>query len=623
MARWVDACYGGRSKVVFGPNILESQRGVQQGDPLGPALFALAIHDAIVAAKEEVDAQMPGGLDWTAWYLDDGVIAGSWQAVDAFYRKITTSFASLGLEVNPGKSLLTLAAGRAGQLPEEAVPTVPRNYTRCTKLLGAPFGSSEFCEELTAKRVAQTDATLKAAANLSSTQAASIIVRHCGGFNKLAYSARVTPPTSIAGALRALDGAVKGTMEVILGEKIDARSWELATLSIRHGGIGLRSAARHGVAAYLASFAACADTAREIDPAFDHADLAGYSGIDAAKAMFDDAVAPDERLGAGSIPTSQRRLSEALDNRTRALLRAAEGDASHWSTHLGLVAVPGAGAWLTALPDEVGGDDEWEPELFRIALLRRLRMKVAQSDADCPCCGETFDSWGDHALVCPCRRDRVDRHNHLRDLVGQEAKDAGLGPELEKPGLLPERPREDGIGGEAPEDLGQGEAGGAAEEGDGLRRPADVWLPRGPGGESSARPQALDFAVTSGMRAGQGAATSRNPEAPLCDYAAHKRSYKETDSKCRAEGLTFTPVIFEAHGGGWGVEARRVLARIAAAQTSRGAWCAQGHSLRIAQRVSSSLHRDNARAVLLRLAGPVPSPRVAEMQTFLPLGELQ
>ena len=133
----------------------------------------------------------------------------------------------------------------------------------------------------------------------------------------------------------------------------------------------------------------------------------------------------------------------------------------------------------------------------------------------------------------------------------------------------------------------------------------------------------MDFAVTSGMRAGQGAATSRNPEAPLCDYAAHKRAYKETDSKCRAEGLAFTPVIFEAHGGGWGVEARRVLARIAAAQTSRGAWCAQGHSLRIAQRVSSSLHRDNARAVLLRLAGPVPSPRVAEMQTFLPLGELQ
>ena len=41
--------------------------GVQQGDPLGPLLFCLSIHDLMLELKSE----------FRAFYLDDGIPGGS------------------------------------------------------------------------------------------------------------------------------------------------------------------------------------------------------------------------------------------------------------------------------------------------------------------------------------------------------------------------------------------------------------------------------------------------------------------------------------------------------------------------------------------------------------------
>ena len=90
-----------------------------------------------------------------------------------------------------------------------------------------------------------------------------------------------------------------------------------------------------------------------------------------------------------------------------------------------------------------------------------------------------MDRFGDHALVCPCKGDRTVRHNAVRNCTFSEAVVAGRNPDREKAGLLPGRPASDGVKGK-----------------EGERRPADVWLPRGPCG----RGEALDFACTSGLR---------------------------------------------------------------------------------------------------------------------------
>ena len=65
-------------------------------------------------------------------------------------------------------------------------------------------------------------------------------------------------------------------------------------------------------------------------------------------------------------------------------------------------------------------------------------------------------------------------------------------------------------------------------------------------------------------------------------------------------------MVMEAHGGGWGKEARRALAVLAkrAADAAEPALVAAEH----AQRLSLLLHKENARAVLRRLQAPGRAP---------------
>ena len=105
---------------------------------------------------------------------------------------------------------------------------------------------------------------------------------------------------------------------------------------------------------------------------------------------------------------------------------------------------------------------------------------------------------------------------------------------------------------------------------------------------------------------------ARDPERILADYETFKREYvapgeiASTDALCNGQGIEFVPVVIESHGGGWGREARHVFGRmarhLAAAQRSDE----ETTGLQTAQRISISLHRENARAVLRRLVSLEP-----------------
>jgi hypothetical protein len=68
---------------------LWSAQGVQQGSPLGPLFFNLAIHDIIRAC--------PGSLDW---YLDDGTLLGRLTDLEGALHYLRAELTKIGLEVN-------------------------------------------------------------------------------------------------------------------------------------------------------------------------------------------------------------------------------------------------------------------------------------------------------------------------------------------------------------------------------------------------------------------------------------------------------------------------------------------------------------------------------------------
>ena len=128
------------------------------------------------------------------------------------------------------------------------------------------------------------------------------------------------------------------------------------------------------------------------------------------------------------------------------------------------------------------------------------------------------------------------------------------------------------------------------------RRPADVYLPRWRRGI----PAALDFAVTSGLRGDIVNTSAEDGSASTKAYEEFKRTYMNTEVACRDEGITFIPMICEAHGGGWGPAAHKVwseLAKLKALASGEQDSTIVGQLL---QSVGLILHRENARSILRR-----------------------
>ena len=199
-----------------------------------------------------------------------------------------------------------------------------------------------------------------------------------------------------------------------------------------------------------------------------------------------------------------------------------------------------------------------------------------------------MDKWGDHALVCSCGGDRVVRHNMIRDVVHSAANlKAGLGAILEKPGLLVPR---DPLDCDRPPDPDPPDPSSSS------RRPADVWVPRGPSGS----PEAWDFSVTSAFRLGPSTPDPAAFSSVFSSVESRKRGFLDTASQCAQAGIHFCPLVIEAVGGGWSEALRSVVSWIASECSRHSSSRHSDTSFKIAQRISCALHQENARAILKR-----------------------
>ena len=588
LACWADWCYGSPSTLRFGQHKLQSCCGVQQGDPLGPLLFALALHPALRAA-----ARHPVELCFS--YLDDVVLAGRSHAVQAAFRDLQAAAAAAGLLVEVSKCVLVPTAGQASCVDASAFPSgLNTREDGNFELLGAPIGDPEFCESYTAAEcVDKSTACLAALADLEDSQTGLLLLRYCSSFSKVVYSMHTTPPAACALALQRFDEGVKACLEHVGGLPLTDRAWQQATLSIRNGGLGLRQAALHSPAAYLASVGFSTAWCQELDARY----ATDWPTTTASVERFNAAVLAADRITAATVrPPRQQDLSACLDKAQLAQLSvSASGEAER--AHLQLLQQPGAGAWLSACPSEALGL-HLEAPFFRVLLRMRLRLPVASTDGFCPLCDGTADRFGDHARACPCGGDRVKRHNRLRTVVATRAASAGLSPEVEKLGLLPPRPA----------DLGACETGSCQPSG---RRPADVYLPawgiRGPA--------AFDLAVTSGLKSGSVALSALHAGKVAAGYEDRKRSFQDTETLCRGQGLQFVPLVAEGIGGGWGPTAVKTWRELGGLYAARLGLTASEGTEQLLQALSVTLQRENARAVLRRLPeageegrGPLPEP---------------
>ena len=579
LAPYAEWCYDRHSRLLFHGSPLTSEAGVQQGDPLGPLLFALALQPVLEAAR----AGPAGGCPELLFaYLDDVCIAGGSRQVAAAFARLAAAGRHVGLQLKVEKCELVLCGGPDASVDRSLFPAAMRvNSSGAFSLLGAPIGGPPFTEAFTqAERVEKVRPLLQALSRLQDPQTGLLLLRHCASFCKMVFALRVTPPTLLGQAPANFDNEVRGCPEQLCTGPLPDQAWQQASLCTSAGGLGLRSAVAHAAAAYVASLAAVQDMCGELDPGF-RRDWDG-SGFRSAADAVNQMVLPADCFPVPVPPNlRQQTLSKALD---RALLQrlAVPGQGREaYRAHLQLLQQPRAGAWLHAPPSEPLGLYV-EPILFRTMVRLRLRLEVIDADNACPLCDATMDQFGDHARTCACGGDRTKRHNRLRAVLAARAQAGGLSPEVEKPGLLPPRTDEGGN----PEDGVRGQGG---------RRPADVYIPQwGLHG-----PAAFDLAVTCGLRPGQLGAVAADGGRPAADYEARKRSHLDTQRLCEQQGIQFVPLVVESNGG-WAPSALRAWQDLARAVAARSGEAASVEADRLFQALAVTLQRENARAVLRR-----------------------
>eukprot|EP00662_Eupelagonemidae_sp_cell21_P056626 gene56626-biopygen49091 len=269
----------------------------------------------------------------------------------------------------------------------------------------------------------------------------------------MAWTMRTTPLTDLPGVLTEFDTHVRSVFERIVSFSLTKEEWVVASFPTRKGGVGLRPAVSNADAAYVASRRGCFDLCRRIDPHFSW-EASHQSGSPLAGAI--DAIntrLPPARqlLLTDTRPVKQHTLSAAME--AVHFVRHLSQSSTEARAHALATSAPHAGAWLTGVPSPSMG--LWiAPDQFRIAMHLWLGVPICEGEAVCPLCTSHVPDLGLHAIKCKNGGDITFRHDQLRDIVWRLCKAAGLRPEVEKVGLLPGT----------------------------LSRPADVYLPRYPGG---------------------------------------------------------------------------------------------------------------------------------------------
>ncbi|KAL0227242.1 hypothetical protein P9112_014566 [Eukaryota sp. TZLM1-RC] len=126
--------YGKKSDLIFDSFTLKSSSGVKQGDPLGPLLFCLAIHNTIEKTQKEFPE-----LRIVA-YMDDISIIGSYESICRVSKDIAAKYKDIGLALNPEKCRLIGRTKQSLLIDDVQIPFI--NYEQqAFKFLGCWLGN--------------------------------------------------------------------------------------------------------------------------------------------------------------------------------------------------------------------------------------------------------------------------------------------------------------------------------------------------------------------------------------------------------------------------------------------------------------------------------------------------
>jgi hypothetical protein len=179
----------------LGEQSLVSSEGGQQGAPLSPLFFALAIHD-IISNCPAVAANM--------WYLDDGTLVGDIPSLRECMRFLKPRLAAVGSDIDLAKTQLWGPGVPERQVldtlakddPLFGIPIAPFDSASGVLVLGSPIsrpGSIQFTRDCAESAVAKNDAACRLLSLFPDTQIQHCLLRYCLDSCRVNYLLRVCP----------------------------------------------------------------------------------------------------------------------------------------------------------------------------------------------------------------------------------------------------------------------------------------------------------------------------------------------------------------------------------------------------------------------------------------------
>ena len=385
--------YGGFSSLLYmeggTPVTISSEEGVHQGDPLGPALFAAAIHSIL----RDLQKKFPGVTILA--YLDDVFLLGPPDRAIESFQALKKMFCSINLLVSDTKCEIFSPSGVINASSIDVPVTCEGSV-----FLGTPIGSASFVESSCSK-IAQSGSLLcDQLTKLDDPQSATLLLRHCH-VPRLDHLARTVRPSILAQAASFHDSMTQNTFSLVLGHDSADLPWEQVSLPVRLGGFGLLSLSTTSRPAFVASWI---HSVVELPlrfpgliPIIDNLIQrpSGLIGKSLSKSLPPDKVLSDFLARPKKL---QHRLSHELYTFQACELIEHSPTARDTSRLLSLQG-KGAGAWLNASPTSQGF--ALRPCDFRLASLVRLGLPIRLSDWIGACnCGAPLDESGYHLLTC-------------------------------------------------------------------------------------------------------------------------------------------------------------------------------------------------------------------------------
>jgi len=411
---FVASAYAAPSRLLFGEFVIQSEEGVQQGDPLGPLLFCLAVIKVVEVCEG----------DLVVGYLDDLTIGGDCQRLLGQVPIVEAASASLGLHLNHSKCEFVGEGREFREGVKNSGIGIPVVGRADAMLLGSPLMEEGLGRVLEGRQVDLQRMTDRL--HYLSRHEGLFLLRSSLGVPRMLHLLR-SSPCFLSERVGAFDEGLRAALTKVTNCHLSQEAWGRATLPTRWGGLGVRSASELALPAYLASVAASADlvavllTPLQLKPLA----LLGERAEVLWRAQNGGLLLPDPRL------KGQRWYDDPVcGERYKVLLAGVEG-----SGRASMLAAraPGSGCWLEALPSPSLGLRLGDRELS-IAVGLRLGCPVVGGHV-CRC-GAPVAPDGHHGLSCRRSAGRQPRHASINLILALALRSSGVPTQLEPGGLL-------------------------------------------------------------------------------------------------------------------------------------------------------------------------------------------